>query len=215
MKNTSICKYCKNEILWVDRKPFELDGQTRHTFDLCTQARKANKSAKRKQVRLDQKQAFEGAQAQFPIGSYVISYSDSIHSDYGARYVPVGLVVAHPKFKSKRTPHLVVKRVGHGDHEEELHAGGKIVTREKYEEVLKAEIDCRIRITTTIGHNTNPTYLKERLHLRTHNLGDGLPKDLSEPWCFWERLWVETTKKVLEEEQTKNNACQPASNVVE
>ena len=197
MKNTGICRYCKNEILWVDRKPFELDGQTRHTFELCTQARKANKSAKRKQVRLDQKQAFEGMQAQFPIGSYIITYNDN--SSVNARYVPVGLVVAHSKFKSKRTPHLIVKRVGHGDHEEELHAGGKVVTRERYEEVLKAEIDRTIRLTTTIGYNTNPEYLKQELHFRTHNLGDGLPKDLSEPWCFWERLWVETTKKVLEE----------------
>ena len=197
MKNTGICRYCKNEILWVDRKPFELDGQTRHTFELCTQARKANKSAKRKQERLDQKQAFEGTQAQFPIGSYIIGCEDALTTN--ARYVPVGLVVAHPKFKSKRTLHLVVKRVGHGDHEEELHAGGKVVTRERYEEVLKAEIDRTIRLTTTIGYNTNPEYLKQELHFRTHNLGDGLPKDLSEPWCFWERLWVETTKKVLEE----------------
>lgn len=199
--SAGICKYCKNEILWVDRKPFELDGQTRHTFDLCAQARKANKSAKRKQVRLDQKQAFEGVQAHYPIGSYVISYLKELDV-YGARYVPVGLVVAHNKFKSKRTPPIVIKRVGHGDHEDENFFGGKVVTRERYEEVLKAEIDNYIRITTTIGRNTNSAHLKEKLHCRTHNLGDGLPKDLSEPWCFWERLWVETAKKVLEEEKS-------------
>lgn len=206
MKNTGVCKYCKHEILWVDRKPFELDGHTRHAFDLCTQARKANKSAKRKQVRLDQKQAFESVQAQLPIGSYIIAYRNSFPEK--ARYVPVGLVVAHTKFKSKHTPHLVVKSLGHGDHEEELHAGGKIVTRERYEEVLKAEIDHRI--TETIAFSRSEKYLKEKINLRTTNLVDGSPKDLSDPWFFWERLWVETAKKVLEEEQTKNNACQPA-----
>jgi hypothetical protein len=210
MKNTSICKYCKGQILWVDRNPFELDGQIRHTFDLCTQTRKANKSAKRKQVRLDQKKSFEGVQAQFPIGSYIITYRNSFPEK--ARYVPVGLVVARAKFKSKNTPHLVVKRLGHGDHEEELNAGGKVVTRERYEEVLKAEIDHRIAETINIGRFDNS--FEGKLYLQTTNLVDGSTKDLSEPWFFWERLWVETAKKVLEEnnnKQAENNACQSAS----
>jgi len=213
MNNKGICKYCNHQILWVDRKPFELDAQTRHTFDLCAQTRKANKSAKQKQVRLDQKKSLEGLQAQFPIGSYIITYRNIFPEK--ARYVPVGLVVAHTKFKSKRTLPLVVKRIGHGDYEDEISSGGKVVTKERYEEVLKAEIDHFIAETIAIGRNDK--CFEGKLYLRTTNLVDGSPKDLSEPWSFWDRLWVETAKNVLQEnnkKQAENNACQAGSNVV-
>jgi hypothetical protein len=198
--SAGICKYCKHDILWVDRKPFELDGQTRHAFDVCAQKRKSSKSEKRKKDRLEKKEAFERGQAKFPVGSYIITYVERFKTN--ERYVPVGVVVAHTKFKSKYTAPLVVKRIGHGDHEEHMGLGGefaKVVTQEKYREILKAEINRHTALIAAYKRTLGSEYLEEQIYKRSHHLGDGSPRDLSDPEFFWDRLYLETAKKCLEE----------------
>ena len=197
MKNTGICKYCKHEILWVDRKPFESDSSTRHTFDICSQKRKARKSEKRKEKRLAKKSEFEAIHSSHPVGSYVIYHSKGGCED---RFVPLGIVVSHKKFSLKACP-LITKAVGHGEYEEESW-GGIIVSKERYEETIRAEIK---RHTTDLLNGS--AYLEPVIYKLSHHLGSGKPRELL-PEEFFLKVRLDTAKRLLE---AKNISCQTAS----
>jgi len=197
MNNTGTCKYCKHNILWIDRKPFESDGETRHTYDVCSQKRIAGKSKKRKEALLAKKAGFEKIHADHPIGSYVVYYSKGYCED---RFVPLGVVVSHQKFRPKTAP-LVVKAVGHGEYEEESW-GGIIVSKERYEETIRAEIK---RHTADLLNGS--AHLEPVIYKLSHYLGSGKPRELL-PEEFFLKVRLDTAKRLLE---AKNIPCQTAS----
>lgn len=203
MSNKGICKYCNHQILWVDRKPFELDGQTRHSFDICSQKRKASESEKRKNIRLAKKEAFEKIHSDHPIGSYVVYYSKGYCED---RFIPLGIVVSHQKFKPKTAP-LVVRAVGHGEYEQEVY-GGKVVTQERYEEVLRAEI--KYQSISDVQASFGEQFLRQEIYKLSH-YPTGIPYEFY-PEHFFRKIRLDSAKKALE---AINNACQPALDVVE
>lgn len=199
MNNTGTCKYCKNNILWIDRKPFESDGETRHTYDVCSQKRIAGKSKKRREALLAKKAGFEKIHADHPIGSYVVYYSKGYCED---RFVPLGVVVSHQKFKPKTAP-LVVKAVGHGEYEKETY-GGKVVTQERYEEVLRAEI--KYWSISDVQASFGEQFLRQEIYKLSH-YPTGIAKELS-PEDFFTKIRIDSAKRLLE---AKNNTCQTAS----
>jgi hypothetical protein len=186
---TGVCKYCKHDILWIDGKPFEDDSQTRHTFDICSQKRIARKSRKRKEALLAKKAGFEKIHADHPIGSYVVYYSKGYCED---RFVPLGIVVSHQKFKPKTAP-LVVKAVGHGEYEHEVY-GGKVVTQERYEEVLREEI--KYRSISDFQAGWGEQFLRQEIYKLSHH-PTGIPKEFY-PEDFFTKIRIDSAKKALD-----------------
>lgn len=186
---TGLCKYCKHTISWIDRKPFELDGETRHTYDICSQKRRDRKSQQRKEILLAKKAAFEKIHADHPIGSYVVYYSKGYCED---RFVPLGIVVSHQKFKPKTAP-LVIRAVGHGEYEQEVY-GGEVVTQERYEEVLRAEI--KYQSISDVQASFGEQFLRKEIYKLSH-YPTGIPKEFY-PEDFFTKIRIDSAKKALD-----------------
>ena len=137
------CKYCKSNIKWIDRKPFNLDNSA-HTFAYCQSVRETTpKKPSKYQLKAERKKRlFAEAQAKAPVGSYIVTDSRNGFSSE----LPVGKVVGHLKCRTsvKFTGPLLIEKYEHCSDEPSANPEGAapqiVVSEERYIRAIKNQI---------------------------------------------------------------------------
>jgi hypothetical protein len=88
---------------------------------------------------------------------------------------------------------LVVKAVGHGEYEHEVY-GGKVVTQERYEEVLREEI--KYRSISDFQAGWGEQFLRQEIYKLSHH-PTGIPKEFY-PEDFFTKIRIDSAKKALD-----------------